>query len=210
MHASWSRCLAVWVVATALAAASTAWLLPMASADGPAAFDDLLVRTCAAVGLLGTGWLWLAATVTVAEAVRGRPTRTPGVPAGLRRLVLVACGTGLAAGLAVPAQATPGDVHTDRRPPAVLAGLPFPDRAVGLPGHALRSTGPVRTTGDDARTVVVRPGDSLWELAAVHLGDARRWPEIYALNRATIGADPSLIHPDTRLRLPADRPEETS
>ncbi|HEY0949875.1 LysM peptidoglycan-binding domain-containing protein, partial [Nocardioides sp.] len=97
------------------------------------------------------------------------------------------------------------------RPPAVLAGLPFPDRAVGLPGHALRATGPVRPAcGEEARTVVVRHGDSLWELAAVHLGDARRWPEIYALNRAAIGADPGLIHPDTRLRLPADRPEETS
>lgn len=212
MHASVPRCLVVWVTATALAAALGAWLLPAAlAADGPA-FDQVLVRSCAAVALIGTGWLWLAASATVLEALRGRPARAPGVPAGVRRLVLAACGAGLAAGLVAPAQATPGEVHTDRRPAAVLAGLPLPDRAVGLPGRALVTTGPLRPDAapGPSRTVVVRPGDSLWGLAATHLDDPGRWPEIYALNRDLIGPDPGLIHPATRLRLPADRPEETS
>ena len=217
MHASVTRCLAVWGVATALAAGAVAgllplaWLLPLAARDGTPAFDELLVRACAAVALLGTGWLWLAASATVLEALRGRPARAPGVPAGVRRLVLAACGAGLAAGLVAPAHATPGDVHTDRRPAAVLAGLPLPDRAVGLPGRALLATGPLRPAPapGQPRWVVVRPGDSLWDLAATHLADPVRWPEIYALNRAAIGADPSLIQPATRLRLPADRPEET-
>ncbi|HEY0951319.1 hypothetical protein, partial [Nocardioides sp.] len=75
------RCLAVWVTASVLAGGLVAWVAPVAwSSPADPAFDDLLVRTCAAVALLGTGWLWLAATVTVAEAVRGRRARTPGVP----------------------------------------------------------------------------------------------------------------------------------
>lgn len=211
MHASVTRCLAVWAAATALAAALGAGLLPAALGGGPT-FDQALVRTCAAVALVGTGWLWLAASATVVAALRGRPARAPGVPAGVRRLVLAACGAGLAAGLAVPAHATPGDVHTDRRPATVLAGLPLPDRAVGLPGRALVATGSLRPAPapGPARTVLVRPGDSLWALAATHLDDPGRWPEIYALNRDLIGPDPGLIHPATRLRLPADRPEETS
>lgn len=212
MHASATRCLVVWVVATALAAALGGWLLPTALGEGGSTFDQVLVRTCAAAGLIGTGWLWLAAGATVLEALRGRPTRATVVPAGVRRLVLAACGAGLAAGLVVPAHATPGDVHTDRQPTATLVGLPVPDRAVGLPGRALVATGPLRTpaTPTPARTVVVRPGDSLWALAATHLDDPGRWPEIYALNRDVIGPDPGLIHPATRLRLPTDRPEETS
>lgn len=212
MHASVMRCLVVWVGATALAAGLGGWLLPMTLGAGGLRFDQVLVRTCAAVALIGIGWLWLAAGVTVLEALRGRPARARGVPAGVRRLVLAACGAGLAAGLVAPAHATPGEVHTDRQPTAALNGLPLPDRAVGLPGRALVATGPLRTpvTPAPARTVVVRAGDSLWALAATHLDDPGRWPEIYALNCDVIGPDPGLIHPATRLRLPADRPEETS
>ena len=114
----------------------------------------------------------------------------------------------LAPSVTAPASATPGDPHTERGPASTLAGLPLPDRTVGLPGRALAATGPIREPRP-ARQVVVRPGDTLWQIAARHLGDPQRWPEIYALNDAAIGADPDLIHPATRLRLPADRPEET-
>jgi nucleoid-associated protein YgaU len=58
--------------------------------------------------------------------------------------------------------------------------------------------------------VVVRPGDSLWALAAARLPDSagpedveRAWREVYAANRAEIGPDPGLILPGQRLRLPA-------
>ena len=204
------RCLVVWLVATATAGALIAWMAPLAlSAPAGPAFDDLLVRLCSAVAVLSATWLWVGTSVTVLEALRGRVRPTRGVPAPLRRAVLAACGAGLLTGLATPALATPGEVHTDRGPAAVLAGLPLPDRAVGLPGRASIATGPLRPPAPAATSVTVRPGDTLWDLASAHLGDPRRWPEIYALNRAAIGADPSLIHPATRLRLPADRPEET-
>ena len=72
-----------------------------------------------------------------------------------------------------------------------LTGLPLPDR----PG------------GDDA--VVVRAGDTLWALAerALPAGAddgavTARWHLIYDLNRDRIGADPDLIQPGQRLRLP--------
>ena len=61
-----------------------------------------------------------------------------------------------------------------------------------MPSLTLRASGPA-------------PARTVWEAYA----DPQRWPEIYALNDAAIGADPDLIHPATRLRLPADRPEET-
>jgi nucleoid-associated protein YgaU len=57
---------------------------------------------------------------------------------------------------------------------------------------------------------VVKPGDSLWELAGAELGPAAadsavasRWPQWYAANRAVIGPDPDLILPGQVLRIPA-------
>ena len=66
-------------------------------------------------------------------------------------------------------------------------------KAAGAPG-----TLPV--TG--ARTYVVTPGDSLSQIAREQFGDAARWPELYALNQAIIGANPSLIYPGQTFVLP--------
>ena len=63
--------------------------------------------------------------------------------------------------------------------------------------------------------VEVRPGDTLWAIAAAALAArgptatpaladvAAYWPRVYALNRAVIGPDPAVIEPGQRLRLPA-------
>lgn len=57
--------------------------------------------------------------------------------------------------------------------------------------------------------VTVRRGDSLWSVAARHLGSsatdaevAREWPRWYAANRAVVGADPDLIVPGEVLVAP--------
>ncbi|MEU4603025.1 LysM peptidoglycan-binding domain-containing protein [Kribbella sp. NPDC023972] len=58
--------------------------------------------------------------------------------------------------------------------------------------------------------VVVKPGDTLWSIAATELGPnatpedvAARWPAWYAANRQLIGPDPDLILPGQVLRIPA-------
>jgi hypothetical protein len=59
-------------------------------------------------------------------------------------------------------------------------------------------------------TVVVRPGDCLWTIAAGRLGPGatnadidRAWRAIWDANRDRIGADPNLIHPGLMLTVPA-------
>ena len=49
---------------------------------------------------------------------------------------------------------------------------------------------------------VVQPGDSLWEIAEMLLGDGQRWDEIFELNRGTI-KQPELIYIGQSLELPA-------
>ncbi|MEV0289824.1 MULTISPECIES: LysM peptidoglycan-binding domain-containing protein [unclassified Kribbella] len=69
----------------------------------------------------------------------------------------------------------------------------------------VRSGQPVRVP----RRVVVKPGDTLWSIAATELGPqatpqdiASRWPAWYAANRQLIGPDPDLIRPGQVLRIP--------
>lgn len=54
---------------------------------------------------------------------------------------------------------------------------------------------------DPTTSVTVQRGDTLTGLARTHLGDARRWPEIHALNRDRI-SDPDQIDIGWVLRLP--------
>jgi nucleoid-associated protein YgaU len=221
------RVAAVWAAVTGAAVALAAAVLPQLATAyddlaGLAAqpFDRLLVWTCDVVALAAAAWLWSVTTAVTVEALRGRRTAVPGIPDPVRRLVLRACGVavagGLTAGLQVAAQATPGELHQDHAPRAgsvVVAGLPLPDRAVAaLPGGAHLSTGPVVAPSGPPPSpafVTVRPDDTLWDIARRELGPAAdateiaaRWREIYELNRTAIGADPDVIQPAQRLRLP--------
>jgi LysM repeat protein len=86
-------------------------------------------------------------------------------------------------GASVPA----GDPLRSSRP------LPAPE---GAPSASTASPSP------PDRTYTVVRGDNLWNIAGRELGDPRRWPEIYDLNKGVIGANPGLIHPGQVYTLP--------
>jgi len=61
---------------------------------------------------------------------------------------------------------------------------------------------PARTAAPVARQYRVAPGDTLWSIAARHLGNGARWAEIQRLNAAVI-PNPNVIRVGTVLRIPA-------
>jgi hypothetical protein len=156
-----------------------------------------LVRTVAQVlaGTAAAGCVATAApratpTGTAAPAATTTPSRAASVP-GVQPALPPLAWPGPTPPLTLPtahatAHATAHTTaHTSADPPAG----PAPSRAV----------------------VVVRPGDSLWSIAAGALGPrptnarvALAWPRWWSTNRAVIGPDPDLILPGQRLLAPAD------
>jgi resuscitation-promoting factor RpfA len=192
-------------------------------------FDDLVLLCALGVLAVAAGWLFLAALLTL--TARGlHCTHTAFgrlalriTPSALRALLGGACG---AAVLVAPAAAVPAiaaatassspapNEHAGWRTPAcagrecptLLAGLPVPDRPLG-PAVDVRP--PDNAADRRPRLEPVRPGDSLWAIAARHLPPhatdtdiATAWPLWFDTNRARIGPDPHLIHPRTRLAVP--------
>lgn len=55
------------------------------------------------------------------------------------------------------------------------------------------------------RLYTVKPGECLWSVAAVAIGDATLWPALYRANRDQIKY-PRLVYPGQRLAIPAIDP----
>lgn len=209
------RCLAVWLLVSTVALGSWSAVGDAAASMTSAAvwhgtFEDLLVAVASAALIACSCWLWVITTATVADVLRGRE---PGAaPRGglTRRLVLIACGVAVVAGVGSPALAEPSAVSTSGD--HSMVGLPMPDRAVV--GVADRDARPAPVTADrpaqrrtakstaDPAAITVRAGDSLWSIAAARLGpDAdvseidAAWRALYAANRDAIGSDADLILP---------------
>lgn len=76
--------------------------------------------------------------------------------------------------------------------------------AVGAPvllACVLSSPAGAQERTDTARVHVVRPGDTLWDLARQYLADPFLWPRIYQANRDEV-EDPHWIFPRERLLIP--------
>jgi hypothetical protein len=186
--------------------------------------ETVLLGLCAAALLGCVAWLVLATSLTLlayaarSAAPRSRRAAALGrtlerrCPRVTRRLVTATLGLALTTGLAGTALADPPS-RTG------LAGLTLPDRTTG---EAL-STAVPRTValrdggapGHDlhARRVVVRPGDSLWRIAARLLHESGpdqvtdadvtdAWHLLRDANRRRVGPDPDLIRPGASLEVP--------
>lgn len=172
-----------------------------------AGFDRWVVWGAAGLATLCAAWFALMATLVLGSALTGTvPARILGCPGWLRRGLLAVSGLALVGAVAAPAGAEPGHPASPPSLVRLVEGLPLPDRTTDASASAAR--GP-RAAPAAREVVVVAPGDCLWRLAAAtlppHATDAEiteRWHHLYRLNRAAIGADPDLIHPGQRLRLP--------
>ncbi len=163
-------------------------------------------------------------------------------PAAVRKATAVVLGTTVAAAVA-PGTAAAGPLLPARHTVAVsvvdpgAGAITVPDpgfhppraeRSVPDPGFrppapaappVPATLGPLTTSGPRVPSsvedqYVVRRGDTLWDVAARHLGPrgsaaaiAREWPRWYAANRAVIGPDPHHIEPGQRLRPPGSATE---
>lgn len=60
----------------------------------------------------------------------------------------------------------------------------------------------VDTSPPTPRTYTVVKGDCLWNIAKKYTGSGSRWPELYDLNKSTIGGNANLIYPGQVYTLP--------
>jgi hypothetical protein len=168
-------------------------------------FGHLLLGLAQWVLVACAGWACLMVAAAVIEtASRGRVVATSWVatPPAVRRLLLAGLGVALVGGPPGPVSATMAGGASPRPAP-----LPATTPALAVPARPLDA--------ETAPAVVVRPGDTLWRLAADALPMRASTAEIamathrwYARNRRVIGPDPDLIRPGQHLHAPA-RTDET-
>lgn len=111
--------------------------------------------------------------------------------------------------LRLPTDAHPGpDAQAAANRTSVpTQAVPASDQSVstGRPGQSHDATGPVR---DHERTHVVRPGDTLSQIAETDLGYAADYPQIATASQSTVQpdgqhlTDPNLIYPGWTLTIP--------
>lgn len=227
-----AACLAVAVAAPLLAllVAGPVTIRTATSPDADAA--AMLAGLAVVVGGIVTLRLvvtMLAVTVAALPGTCGRAGQRAAAawsPVLLRGLVRAALGLTVAGGPLVAGTAAYADPPTfptlDRVVATTLA--PAPPATKALPASA---PGPTRTTATPPtpptpptpttqanptaapHVVVVRAGDTLWDIAARHLPTghtdadvARSWPRWYATNRAVIGPDAGQIRPGQQLVAP--------
>lgn len=205
-------------------------LLGPAAAGAPA--DLLVVATATLAAWALAAWLGVTVALSAGTRVAGPVGRAceralrRTAPVAVRRAVALALGIGVVIGGGGPASAA-----SQVPAPAVVTSastLTGTDLSAGVSTAPGSSPRPVSPTGDvvppssgpaldwpvtSSQDVVVRPGDTLWALAASRLPPgttasdvAMAWPGWWSANRVVIGDDPDLLHPGQHLHAPAPGP----
>lgn len=99
-----------------------------------------------------------------------------------------------------------------------IPALP-PSRVAETTNNTLRSGSQARDTGSNSssntstarnaplrgpKVVVLKSGETLADVARRELGSAGKWSKLYNANRSTIGDNPDLVQPGTKLIIPQD------
>ncbi len=166
-----------------------------------------VLRAAVGLGATGAGLLGpLLATATAEAASPGRPTTPHDLLVAGGGLTKTATATASAQQHGVPLG------HTDSGTTAPDSG---PDARRDRPLTLWPMSRPERDESNAGlaagrQDVVVLRGDSLWAIAARLLPDGSAdpaidaaWRELYAANRAVVGADPNLLLPGQVLRVPS-------
>lgn len=190
----------------------------------PQVAADVTAPLVAAVALLAwalAAWLLVTALLTAGSRLPGWAGTAAGAllrrvaPAAVRRAVALALGVGVSVGglgVSAASAATPfhgvAVMHSMDDTPRSTSSLDWPSGTARGPGPSAGGTG--KPPGD---VVVVRPGDTLWDLAAADLPTsagprdvAAAWPSWWSANREVIGEDPDRLLPGQRLEPPGPAP----
>jgi nucleoid-associated protein YgaU len=184
-----------------------------------------VIRSPSVAAGLSPSWLPLRDhALAAASTAARRPTPTaPATPTGPPTPTASSNPTASLASAAPEVQADP-----ELRPGWIPTRPPASDRPTrsSAAGGATTDLAPVATSAAGGRIepdeqIVVRRGDTLWDIAARHLGAgatdgeiALEWPHWFTANRAVIGANPDQLVPGERLNAPesqaAERPSAMS
>ena len=173
------------------------------SATAALGSDAALLRAAVVVGALLLAGPLLRLVVSALSTLPGRFGRAASAASRALRPGIVRRALAVVVGLGVPLASTLAPAPAAHARAADLVG---PVHPVPAP----QSAAPAATVRE--LVVVVARGDTLWDIARRHLPAtatatdvARSWPRWYAVNRAAIGPDPSMLRPGTRLRSPDHR-----
>jgi len=206
------------------------------AAAGPAGPADGILLVVALSGALLSLWLGLGLALSALSALPGALGQACSLlaariaPAAVRKVVAFILGTALSAAL-VPGTAAARTGQVAPRPASVAAAQivvsgvadAAPDASFRLvsdavpatdaappPSWSLERPAPPAMRASPADSVVVQSHDTLWSIAAQHLGPAAtgadidaEWHRWFAANRDVIGDDANLIAPGQLLSPPA-------
>jgi nucleoid-associated protein YgaU len=212
------------------------------AATGPAGPADGILLVVALSGALLSLWLCLGLALSALSTLPGALGQACSLlaariaPAAVRKVVAFILGTALTAAL-VPASAAARTGQVAPRPASVAAAQivmsgvadAAPDASFRLVSDAVPATdaapppswsperpSPPAMRASPADSVVVHSRDTLWSIAARHLGPAAsradidaEWQRWFAANRDVIGDDANLISPGQLLSPPASAQQDS-